>query len=84
MKLHINTEQDLVQLDRQIDSYDALNHYHPFLICSEETKHILLDKYKKNRFPMIKDLERYQEPDMYYICKVIIDNTLPFGEIEIR
>lgn len=82
MKLHINTEQDLAQLDRQIDSYDVGNHYPPYIICSEDTKQFL---YKhKDRFSMIKDIEEYQGLDMYYICKIIVDNTLPFGEIEIR
>ena len=82
MKLHINTEQDLAQLDRQIDFYKAGNHYPPYLVCSEDTKQFLY-KHKENRFPMIKDIEEYQGLDMYYICKIIVDNNLPFGEVEL-
>jgi hypothetical protein len=83
MKIHINTEEDLELLDRKINMYDAYNHIRPYLICSEETKQFLY-KYKESRFPKMKDVEWYNEADMYYICQVIVDNSLPFGEIEIK
>jgi hypothetical protein len=83
MKIHIRTEQDLKRLDNKIDFDEAADHFAPYLVCSEETKK-MLDKYKENRFPKLEDLEEYKDPDMYYISTVRIDNTLPFGEVEVK
>lgn len=74
MKIHISIEQDLAQLNKQIDLYDAGNHYPPRLYCSEETK-LMLDKYRHDESVIL---------DTYYICHVIIDNNIPFGDVEIK
>ena len=81
MRIHIETENDLTNLDRRLDSYEASNHYSPYIVCSEETKK-MLNKYK-DRFPLIKDIKEYQGLDMYYFVKILVDNSLPFGDIEI-
>lgn len=81
MRIHIETENDLTNLDRRLDSYESSNHYPPYIVCSEETKQ-MLNKYK-DRFPLIKDIKEYQGLDMYYFVKIKVDNTLQFGDIEI-
>ena len=81
MRMHIETEEDLNKLDGSLDLYEASNHYPPYIVCSEETKQ-MLNKYK-DRFPLIKDKKEYQGLDIYYFVKIKVDNTLPFGEIEI-
>ena len=81
MNLHIETENDLDKLDRSLDSYEATSHYPPYIVCSKETKQ-MLNKYK-DRFPLIKDVKEYQGLDMYYFVKIKVDNSLPFGDIEI-
>lgn len=81
IKVDFNDEESLQKLDRTIDLYEASNHYPPRLLCSQETM-FMLNKYK-DRFPKIKNMKEYQGMDMYYICKIVVDNNYSFGDIEI-
>lgn len=78
MNVYIKNEQDLKLLDNKIDSYEASNHFPPYIICSEETKK-MLKEYDKHVLP-----DDFICPDCYYISMILINNALPFGEIEIR
>ena len=80
IKVDFNNEETLTQLDRKIDFYEAGDHFSPILICSQETKYMLSNY--KDRFPKLKDIEKHKDAD-YYICSVVVDSTLPFGEIEL-
>ena len=80
-KVDFKDEETLQQLDRNIDSYEASNHYPPRLFCSQETM-LELSKHKC-RFPMMKNIDRYKDAD-YYICKIVVDDTLLFGEIDLK
>jgi hypothetical protein len=81
IKVDFNNEETLTQLDRRIELYEAGNHFPPRLFCSQETM-FKLSKYK-DRFPKLKDIDEYKDAD-YYISKIVVDNTLPFREIELR
>ena len=81
IRICFNNEESLEFLDRKIDFYEAGDHFPPLIVCSEETM-LMLSKYI-DRFPKLKDIEEYKDAD-YYICKIVIDNTLPFGEIDLR
>ena len=81
VKVDFNDEETLQKLDRKIDLYEVGNHYPPRLLCSQETM-FELSKYQ-DRFQMIENMKEYQGMDMYYICKIVVDNNYSFGEIEI-
>ena len=86
--LHI----DKHKLDYEIQLYIAATGRNPYIICSEETEDIMIkaldyissQAYCDNITALKKNHPNEKLITMYCGCKLLIDNSLKLGEIEIR
>lgn len=78
---------DIKRINNGIDQYCAINSENlmPYLICSEETEKLIISQCCVCGSK--EGLERFnKEPKIsaYCGCKILNDNSLKLGEIEIR
>ena len=88
--LEINKDK----LKKYIESYQTINSKDPYIICNQKTVEELIDTehYFINHADMtfkigtleIRDDHKNYDDICFYGCKVLIDNKLKYGDIEVR
>lgn len=82
-KFNIITYINLDYLNNEIEKFENNNQYSPIILTSIDTIRNFPD-YNERNFKFKNQFDDYDYINMYMGCKIFIDNTLKFGEIELR
>jgi len=77
---------DIERINQKIYEYIAINNEMPYIICSDDTKGIIISKCYDERvgFRLDRRLDRKDILTQYYGCTILSDNSLRLGEVKIR
>lgn len=81
-KFSIIRTLDLDKLNEEIDEYMLVNDESPYIFMNDETIYAI--KKELNTIPTHIPTSIAKQPPRYCNCKIFPDNTLGFGEVEIR
>ena len=77
--LFINEQEDMNRLMNGIYMFHAIHDYEPYVVCSAKTCDSMEDLTKEHKI-----VDNTGRLGMYRGYKILIDDTLPFGEVRLR
>lgn len=80
-KFNIITYINLDYLNNEIEKFKNNNHYQPIILTSIDTIRCISDY---NDEDLMNKIHFDDYINMYMGCKIFVDNSLKFGEIELR
>lgn len=85
LQLNLNDDQGINKLIYAINMFRAAYNYEPYIICSKETcKLIESVSFKEYTYDTSEYDTAKGRVGTYIGYKILIDNTLSFGEVKIR
>lgn len=74
-------------LDKLVEAiyiFRAAHNYDPYIICSFKTMNSIMSSYRCSIYDKYCGDSIYDYDNSFEGCKILIDHSLPFGEVKIR
>lgn len=85
-EISLTLDMNNLNLDKLVDAiyiFRAAHNYDPYIICSVKTMNGIMSFYRHLIYDKYYGIDSIYD-NSFEGCKILIDHSLPFGEVKIR